>query len=204
MDRARRTAGLLWVALGLMVQLVQAARGVVPGPVTALLIVVTVSLAAATALRHRRPRVAWFVGWVTAALLGLDFLGAVADRFGVFGGAASPGVSWGSWPAFVDYTRVLLPDAVAYAAPGAAALATLVEIGLAGWLLSGWQRRWAGKAAAGLLVVYLVTMATALGWASVAQFAVPVLAGGALLVSATPARLRPTPNGAPGPAVQLA
>jgi hypothetical protein len=48
-------------------------------------------------------------------------------------------------------------------------------------------RRWVGKAAAGLLAVYLVAMASSVGWGDVARYAVPVEIGAALLVSACPA-----------------
>lgn len=204
MDRVRRAAGYVWVALGVGLELIALGRGTVLGPVTSVLVAAMVGLAAVTALRSRLPRLAWATGWVAAVLLGLDFAGAVADRFGLLGGTGAPGVSWGSWSAFVRYTADLLPGATAYAAPGAAVLATLVEIGLAGWLLSGGRRRWAGKAAAGLLAVYAVAMATGLGWLSVAQFAVPVLLGGALLISASPAGrpARPVAPPAAGPLVE--
>jgi hypothetical protein len=62
--------------------------------------------------------------------LAADFAGAVADRFGVFGRPGAPGVSWGSWSAFVDYTRTLLhqpPEAVAVVS---AAGATAAEVAL--------------------------------------------------------------------------
>ena len=83
----------------------------------------------------------------------------------------------------------------------AAVGATVAEAGLAVWLASGRQRRWAGKAAAGLLTIYLVVMAFSVGLAAVATYAVPLLIGGALLVSAAPVR-KPAPEPA-RPAGQL-
>jgi uncharacterized membrane protein YphA (DoxX/SURF4 family) len=103
-------------------------------------------------------------------------------------------VSWGSWSAFVDYTRTLLhhpPEAVAVVA---AVGATATEVALAVALLTGRQRRWAGKAAAGLLTFYLAAMAASVGFADVARYALPLQIGGALLVTVCPtARPGPAP-----------
>lgn len=70
----------------------------------------------------------------------------------------------------------------------AAVFATAVEVVLALLLVSGAQRRWVGKATAGLFVVYLVSMTLTVGPGAVAAYALPILVGGALLVSAIPAR----------------
>jgi len=132
------------------------------------------------------------LGWLTTALLALDFAVAVADRLGLLGSA---GASWGSWDAFVDYTARMLPFVPAPLVEATAFSATAGEVALAVWLLSGWQRRWAGKAAAGLLAVYLLAMGFAFGPAEVARFALPIQIGGALLVSAVPSRRERTTDG---------
>ena len=137
------------------------------------------------------PVVTWVAGWVVAVLLAADFAGAVADRFGAFGPPGAAGVSWGSWPAFVDYTRVLLHGVPEPVALMAAVGATGIEVALVAVLLSGRQRRWVGKAAAALLTVYLVAMASSVGCSEVARYALPIVIGGALLLSACPGR-RPT------------
>jgi hypothetical protein len=184
MTRAQRSSALLITGAGLLFQLVLLGNhGVLPRPVTLVLVASVGVLAGSTLLGARTW--AWAAGWVTSALLGLDFAGAVADRFGAFGGLDGPGVSWGSWSAFVDYTARLLPAFDRWVVVLAAASATVVEVVLAGLLLCGWQRRWVGSAAAGLLTVYLLAMGLALGADSVGRFAMPVLVGGALLVSST-------------------
>lgn len=66
----------------------------------------------------------------------------------------------------------------------------MIELALAAALLLGWQRRWTGKAAAGMLVIYLTAMGSALGLAAVAGYAVPTLVGGALLISIVNVRTR--------------
>jgi hypothetical protein len=193
MDRARRIGGLVWVLGGALFQVVLAlARGVVPGAVTLATAVIVLGLAGCT-LAGAGTRVLRAATTVTGVTLGLNLLGAVADRFGAFGPPGGPGVSWGSWPAFVDYTGLLLPGLppafVLLAAVGASAAETVLGVGL----IAGVARRWVGKATAGLLVVYVVAMAWSLGLSSLAVYAVPVLVGGALLVSAGPER-RPAPR----------
>ncbi|MEV6488667.1 hypothetical protein AB0M20_08530 [Actinoplanes sp. NPDC051633] len=195
MDAARRFGGLLWVAAGVVFQLVMLGR-VRPGVITLILIAATVLLAAAVVTARGRPRrLVRMLGRLAAVLLALDFAGAVADRFGLFG---TEGASWGSWDAFVSYTGRLLPFVPDSLVGVAAASATAGEIALAIWLVSGRQRRWAGKAAAGLLTVYLVAMGLAIGLTEVARFALPIQIGGALLVSAIPARRSaPAADGTP-------
>jgi hypothetical protein len=172
---------------------------VLAGAVLVLAAVVAVRLRRPTGTRpdrsgRGRPPVVWLAGWVTAVLLALDFAGAVADRFGLFGGPGQSGVSWGSWHAFVGYTGSLLPWLSHPLVVVAAVLATAAEIVLAFWLVSGRWRRWAGKAAAGLLVVYGLAMVFTVGPDDLARYALPLVVGGALLVSATPVgNIRPGP-----------
>lgn len=188
MDRARLIGGLVWVCGGTLFQLGWAVfRGVVPGTVTLVISAVVVALGSLIIAGASRTLI-WAGGWAVSVLLALDFAGAVADRFGVWGPSGTPGVSWGSWPEFVTYTQVLLGGAAAPVAVAAAVAATGVEVVLAISLMSGYQRRWTGKAAAGLLAIYLVAMALAIGLDEVATYAVPILIGGALLTSACTVR----------------
>jgi hypothetical protein len=189
MDSARRIGGLAWVAVGLLFGAGWAAAGTVPGAITLTFVVAVLVLAAAVTSERTsggRPLVTWVAGWVVAVLFAADFAGAVADRFGVFGPPGAAGVSWGSWPAFVDYTRVLLHGVPEPVASTAAVGATGAEVVLVAVLLAGLQRRWVGKAVAALLTVYLVAMASSVGWSDVARYALPVVIGGALLLSVCP------------------
>jgi hypothetical protein len=180
MDRARRVGGLLWVAAGLVFGLGWAVLGqVVPGMITLAISTVVVVLAWLVMAGARSA----LAGRVVAVLLAAQFAGAVADRFGAFGPPGASGASWGSWSAFVDYTALLLHGAPRGAVVDVAALATVLEVALALALLSGWQRRWVGKATAGLLFCYLVAMAASVGWGEVARYGVPIQVGGALLVT---------------------
>src|SRR4051794_41609395 len=61
--------------------------------------------------------------------LAAGFLSAVADRFGLWGPIGTPGVSWGGFARFLDYTATLLPflpTALVAVAGWAAALAETV------------------------------------------------------------------------------
>jgi hypothetical protein len=187
MDRARRLGGLAWVGGGVIFQLGWVVwSGVVPGTITVVLSAVAVGLAALFAAGAGSTLIR-AGGWMMAALLALDFAGAVADRFGAFGPPGGPGVSWGSWAVFVDYTQVMLGGSPRPLATAAAVAATGVEILLAVALVAGYRRRWTGKVTAGLLAIYLVAMTLTIGLDEVATYAIPVLVGGALLVSVCPA-----------------
>jgi hypothetical protein len=198
MDRARRYGGLIWVAFGVAFQLGWSALGrATPGLIPLVVGGVATLLGLAILLRLH-PRGTWAVAWLTAVLLGLEFAGAVADRFGIFGGPGGPGISWGSWAAFVSYTALLLPGLGRPVVVLAAVLATVTEVVLSVLLVTGVQRRWVGKATAGLLGVYAVAMTWALGLDAIAVYALPSLIGGALLVSACPARLPPAARAGDG------
>lgn len=201
MDGIRRAAGLMWLAAGLAFQLWWLVVGaVVPGVVTLVLIGSVVLLGMAVLVRcSRLTRIA---AAAVAVALALAFGGAVADRFGVFGGPGAEGVSWGSWSVFLGYTARMLPGTDDRLTALAAVGATVVEVVLSLMLLLNQQRRWVAKAAAGLLVVYLMTMLWSLGAAEVARYGVPALVGGALLLSSCPPTTRKrVPAGAvPAPA----
>lgn len=185
MDRYRRIGGWSWVVAGAGVEGVGLAAGWARlGPVTWVLVGDIVALAVVL-LWRAGSRVARVLSRATAVLLALDLAGAVLDRFGVLGRPGSAGVSWGNWSRFHDYTAVLLHHPAAALVTVAAIGATLVEAGIAVALGSGWQPRWTGKALAGLFAVYLIAMAASPARHDVIRYAVPVLIGGALLMSAT-------------------
>lgn len=189
MDRPRRIGGLVWVAVGVVFAVwAKVSLSVAPGPITTVVGVVVVALAGSMLAGAARLIVP--MGWVASVALGCDFLGAVADRFGLLGGPGEPGVWWGSWPAFTGDVTQMLHGVEGWVAQGTAVGATGAEVVLGLALLTGWQRRWVGKAAAGLLGVYLVLMLASVGVTEVARFALPVLIAGALLVSAAPRSLR--------------
>lgn len=73
--------------------------------------------------------------------LGISFLSAVADRFGLWGVYGQPNVSWGNYARFVDYTAKLnwfLPAAMI---PALAIIATAAETLFGLLLVLGWKTR---------------------------------------------------------------
>lgn len=186
MDAPRRIGGLVWIGVGAVAELVWLILdGGRLGAVTAVLALVMFAAAAAFVLPIP-PRVRWWCARLAGGLIGVDFCGAIADRFGLLGGPGQSGVSWGSWQGFVEYTATLVPW---LGAPQVWAVATTAaEAVLGALLLAGCWWRWVGKATAGLLFVYTVSMSATVGLAAMLGYAVPLLLGGALLASARGAR----------------
>ena len=93
------------------------------------------------------------------------FLSAVADRFGGWGAAGTPGVAWGNWASFAAYTGKLTGWLVT--APGLtqamAVAATGLETGLGLLLLVGYQTRLAALGSGLLLLSFALSMTMSAG-----------------------------------------
>src|SRR5579859_1643010 len=116
--------------------------------------------------------------------LGIFFLSAVADRFGLWGAYGHPNVGWGDYARFMDYTAKLnwfLPVA---AIPPLAAIATFFEILFGLLLLLGWKTRLTPVLSGLLLISFALTMTIALGVKAPLNFSVFSAAGEALLLAA--------------------
>ncbi len=189
MDVARRVGGAVWVVAGLAATAawMLSTPPNAPGPVT-WVVVGVLTLAAVVQLGSGRPAARWWAGRSIGIVIGAELLGAVADRFGLWGAPGAPGVSWGDWAHFRAETAQLVPWSALV--PAAAVAATVAELTLGAVLLAGLWWRWVGKATAGLFTVYLVAMIVGTGWGSVLEYGVPVLLGGALLASARGPRPR--------------
>lgn len=141
-------------------------------------------VAAATGARVR------LINILTRVLLGLAFLGSVADRLGLLGAPASAGVTWGEFDRFVEYTGSLLPWLPTGVTPAVAALATAVEILLGVALIVGVRARWSATLVAGVLATFAAAMVTSLGFAAMSEYGVLVLVGGALVLATAPPKGR--------------
>jgi len=114
--------------------------------------------------------------------LGISFLSAVADRFGIWGAYGQPNVSWGNYARFVDYTAKLnwfLPAAMI---PALAIIATAAETLFGLLLVLGWKIRITALLSGVLLTTFALTMTMALGVKAPLNFSVFSAAGGALLL----------------------
>ena len=115
--------------------------------------------------------------------LGLSFLSAVADRFGLWGAFGQPNVSWGNFARSVAYTGKLnwfLPKALI---PALAIIATCAELLLGVSLVIGWRTRAAALLSGILLILFGVTMRGALGVKAPLNLSVFSTAGGACLLA---------------------
>ena len=116
--------------------------------------------------------------------LGISFLSAVADRFGLWGAYGQPNVAWGDYARFVDYTATLNWFLPAAAIPPLAAIATIFETLLGLLLVLGWKTRLTSLLSGLVLIGFALAMTIALGVKSPLNFSVFSAAGGALLLSA--------------------
>src|SRR5215472_7761867 len=90
--------------------------------------------------------------------LGISFLSAVADRFGLWGVYGQPNVAWGNYARFVDYTAKLiwfLPTAMV---PALAMIATVAETLFGVLLVLGWKTRITALLSGVLLITFALTM----------------------------------------------
>lgn len=90
--------------------------------------------------------------------LGISFLSAVADRFGLWGGPGAPHVAWGDFSHFVAYTAKLNAYAPAAAIPALAWISTTAETILGTALILGIFTRISALFSGCLLLAFAVAM----------------------------------------------
>jgi uncharacterized membrane protein YphA (DoxX/SURF4 family) len=96
-------------------------------------------------------------------ILGLTFLSAVADRFGLWGAPGDEGIAWGNWPNFVAYTAQTNSFLPASMAGSLAFVATTLEVVLASMLIIGFKTRVAAVGSALLMLSFALAMAVSFG-----------------------------------------
>jgi uncharacterized membrane protein YphA (DoxX/SURF4 family) len=115
--------------------------------------------------------------------LGIPFLSAVADRFGLWGAYGQSNVSWGNYARFVEYTGKLNWFLPAATIPILAFIATVAETLLGVFLVLGWKTRVTAFLSGVLLTTFALTMTMALGVKAPLNFSVFSAAGGAFLLA---------------------
>src|SRR5262249_16020022 len=95
--------------------------------------------------------------------LGVTFLSAVADRFGVWGPPGSPTVAWGKLTGFTQYAAEVNPWAPPALVPLLAWAATVAEIVLGVALLGGFYTKGAALASGVLLSLFAIGMTIGTG-----------------------------------------
>jgi uncharacterized membrane protein YphA (DoxX/SURF4 family) len=127
-----------------------------------------------------------FAGYSTLLLrigLGIGFLSAVGDRFGLWGAFGQPNVEWGSFSRFLEYTHTLNWYLPAGMILPLGVIATAAEILFGLLLIVGWRTRTAALLSGLLLLTFGVAMTVALGIKAPLNFAVLTGIGGALLLA---------------------
>jgi len=95
--------------------------------------------------------------------LGIAFLSAVADRFGVWGPHGGHNVAWGDFTHFTEYAAKVNPWAPPGLVPMLAWTATIAETILGAALLAGVYTRAAGLASGVLLSLFAMGMTMGTG-----------------------------------------
>ena len=115
--------------------------------------------------------------------LGLSFLSAVADRFGLWGAPGAANVAWGTFAAFLGYTATLMPFVPSGVIPAFGWAATILEIVLGIGLLTGLWLRWVALISAGLLLGFALAMTFSLGAEPAFSYSVWTAAAAAFLLA---------------------
>jgi uncharacterized membrane protein YphA (DoxX/SURF4 family) len=128
-------------------------------------------------------RLAKFSSVFLRLALGLSFLSAVADRFGLWGAYGQPNVAWGDYGRFVEYTAKLNWFLPASLIPATALIATAAEAILGLLLVLGWKTRIAAYLSGILLTAFALSMTAALGLKAPLNLSVFSAAAGAFLLA---------------------
>ncbi|HYT19377.1 MAG TPA: TQO small subunit DoxD [Candidatus Polarisedimenticolia bacterium] len=115
--------------------------------------------------------------------LGISFLSAVADRFGLWGLYVQPNVAWGNYAHYLAYTAKLTWFLPAATIPALAIIATAAEILFGLFLVLGWKTRTIALLSGVLLTTFALAMTMALGVKAPLDFSVFSAAAGALLLA---------------------
>ena len=95
--------------------------------------------------------------------VGVGFLSAVADRFGLWGSHGAYNVAWGSFSHFIAYVAAVNSFLPAVWAPTLAVLSTVFETGLGIGLILGIRTRWMALGSGALLASFAFAMTVSFG-----------------------------------------
>jgi uncharacterized membrane protein YphA (DoxX/SURF4 family) len=124
-----------------------------------------------------------FSSVILRCALGVGFLSAVGDRFGLWGAFGQPNVDWGNFSRFLEYTHELNWYLPAGMIPPLGVIVTGAELLFGLLLLVGWHTRAAALLSGLLLLSFGVAMTLALGIKAPLNFAVFTGVGGAFFLA---------------------
>lgn len=116
--------------------------------------------------------------------LGVGFLSAVADRFGLWGAAGARNVAWGDFGHFLAYTAKVNPYLSASLVPALGWLVTACEIVLGVALIAGVRMRAAAVLSGLLLLAFAIGMTIGTGVKTALDASVFAASAGAFLLAA--------------------
>jgi thiosulfate dehydrogenase (quinone) large subunit len=119
----------------------------------------------------------------TRLALGLAFLSAVADRFGLWGPPGATGVSWGNVENYQTYVATLNPFVPPALLPLVGWVATVAEVVAGVALLLGFRLREAAILSGLLLLAFGFGMMLGIGFKRALDFSVFAASGGAFLLA---------------------
>src|SRR6516165_3274098 len=115
--------------------------------------------------------------------LGVSFLSAVADRFGLLGPHGAKNVSWGDFAHFEEYTGAVMSLFPSSSTVSFAWAATVAETLLGILLIAGFKTRMASVLSGLLLVSFAIGMVTGLGIKTPFDYSVFSAAAAAFLLA---------------------
>ena len=115
--------------------------------------------------------------------LGVGYLSAVADRFGLWGPPGTPSVGWGNFHNFVAYTAKLNPWCPPTLMPALSWIATVAEILIGVALISGFWRRTVGLLSGLMALSFAVAMTATLGVHAPLAYSVFVVAAASFVLA---------------------
>jgi uncharacterized membrane protein YphA (DoxX/SURF4 family) len=125
-----------------------------------------------------------WITWCLRVTLSAAFLSAVADRFGLWGPPGAAHVSWGDFAHFIEYTGRVNSFVPRAFIPLLAWLATIAELLLGIWLLTGIALRWAAYLSSALLFAFAAAMTLSFSIKSPLDYSVFTAAAAALALGA--------------------
>lgn len=130
-----------------------------------------------------------YMGLITLYLriaLGIGFLSAVADRFGLWGPPGTPNVAWGNFHNFLTYAAKLNPWFPASWIPTVGWIATVCEIAFGMALIVGYRTRLAAGLSGLLTLAFAIGMVCGVGIHAPLDYSVFVVSAGAFLLAEAP------------------
>lgn len=117
--------------------------------------------------------------------LAASYLSAVADRFGLWGQSGEPGVVWGNFDSFLEYTQYLNPWASISISNGLGYFATALEIVLGIFLIVGFKMKLTSVISFALLLIFALSMTFTGGIKGVLDYSVLTACSASLLLFCT-------------------